>query len=206
MSKYVVNFAGYPIYLSQGNKIASEKELNYLRKINQNFAKNKKPFKLSKGSHILEDKQLKNIKKIILYSFEDYKNNVLQINNSFYICNSWSTSQKKGEFHHTHVHPNHIFSAVYYAKAKKCSLVFYLDRSRIQENFNFSYDIKEYNVYNSGSWRIDVNAGDVIIFPGHLRHESALCEVDERIVVGSSFFIKGKLGSQDSYNDINLKV
>jgi len=217
MNKHIINFGGYPIYVSQTNKIPIEKDLNILRKSNKKGFQNNRAyemagvnysskFKLSDDSHILKNKKLKNIEKILLDCFKDYVNNILQIKNEFYMCNSWSTLQKKGEFHPGHTHPNHIFSAVYYAKAEKSSLVFYLDRSKLQENFHFSYDIKEYNIYNSCSWRIDVNAGDVIIFPGHLKHESALCEVDERIVVGSSFFIKGKLGSQDNYNDINLKV
>lgn len=205
MNQHVINFAGNPIFLSQGNNLVTEKEINYLRNINQKLIKNK-TFKVSEGSHILEDKKLKNIKKIILDTFDNYKNNVLQINNSFYICNSWSTLQKKGEFHHAHVHPNHIFSAVYYAKAKKSSLFFMLDKSKLQESFHFSYDIKEYNIYNSCTWHLDITEGDVVIFPGHLRHESGVCEVEERIVVGCSFFIKGKIGSQDSYNDIYLSM
>ena len=206
MSKYVINFAGNPIYVSQGNYIVSEEELNYLRKINQKIDVNKKTFLLSENAHILEHKQLLNIKKILLNSFDDYKNNVLQKNNSFYICNSWSTLQKKGQFHFAHDHPNHIFSAVYYAKTEKSNLIFTLNRSKIQEGFHFEYDIKEYNIYNSANWKVEVNQGDVVIFPGHLRHESSICEDDERIVVGSSFFVKGKLGAQGTYNDIYLNV
>jgi len=201
MTKYIIPFGGYPIYLSTNNRTANDEEINYLREINTY----KKRLKYSNNSHIFENKKLEGIKKIITDSFDDYKNNVLQIRNSFYICNSWSTLQKKGEQHHCHFHANHIFSAVYYAKVKKTSLIFYIERSKLSENFHFSYDLIKNNVYNSDSWRMDVSQGDIIIFPGHLRHESSICEDDERIIVGSSFFIKGKLGSSNEFNDINLK-
>ena len=203
MNKHIINFGGYPIYLSQGNKIVTEKELNILRKSNQKSFK-KHSLLFSDDSHVLQNKELKNIEKILLDCFKDYVNDILQIKNQFYMCNSWSTLQKKGDFHSSHIHPNHIFSAVYYAKTPKSSLTFYLERSKIQENFHFSYDIKKYNIYNSTSWFVEVNSGDVIIFPGHLKHESSVCKGNERIIVGSSFFIKGKLGSTDTYNDINL--
>ena len=217
MNKHIMNFGGYPICLFQTNKIPTEKNLNILRKSSKKGFQDNRPyeeaglnysskFKLSDDSHILKNKKLKNIEKILLDCFKDYVNNILQIKNEFYICNSWSTLQKKGEFHPGHTHPNHIFSAVYYAKTQKSSLIFYLERSRIQENFHFLYDIKEYNIYNSTSWFVEVNSGDVIIFPGQLKHESSVCENDERIIVGSSFFIKGKIGSKEMYNDINLKV
>lgn len=204
MNKDVINFAGNPIYVSRGNEIASTKELDHLRNINKIFIENNKTLKLSESSHIFKDKQLKNIEQILLNNFNDYKKDVLQINDSFYICNSWCTLQTKGGSHHNHVHPNAIFSAVYYAKAEKSVLIFYLDRSKLQENFHFSYEIKNYNIYNSCSWSVEVNAGDVIIFPGHLRHQSPVCEIDERIIVSSSFFVKGKLGDQNTYNDIYL--
>jgi len=217
MNKHIMNFGGYPICLFQTNKIPTEKNLNILRKSSKKIFQDNKPyevsgfnysskFKLSDDSHIFKNKKLKNIEKILLDCYEDYVNNILQIKNEFYICNSWCTLQKKGEFHPSHTHPNHIFSAVYYAKAQKSSLIFHLERSRIQENFHFDYEIKEYNIYNSTSWFVEVNSGDVIIFPGQLKHGSSVCENDERIIVGSSLFIKGKIGYEEMYSDINLKV
>lgn len=208
MNKHNINFGGHPIYLSQGHKPATEKELDILRKSSQKVSGSKETsiLKLSEDSHLLKNKKLKNIKKILLDCFKDYVDNILQIKNKFYMCNSWSGLQKKGEFHPGHTHPNHIFSAVYYAKTQKSSLNFFLEKSRIQESFHFSYDVKKYNTYNSSSWVVVVNLGDVLIFPGHLKHQSSVCEGNERIIVGSSFFLEGKIGSQEMYNDFNLKV
>lgn len=204
MKKNILLFGGNPIFIVQNNELPTEKELIFLRKtkfIKSNIKTNPK---FSKGSHILKHKQLKNIKEIILNNFNDYLNNVLEINNKFYICNSWSTLQKKGNFHKSHYHPNHIFSVVYYAKAEKSNLIFYLEKSKIQEAFFFQYSIKKYNHFNSHSWTLDVKSGDVVIFPGQLKHQTSICETDERIIVGASFFIKEKIGSELDYNDIYL--
>ena len=119
--------------------------------------------------------------------------------------NFMKTNKKKGNIHNGHQHPKHIFSAVYYAKAEKSSLIFQIERSKIQEGFLFQYNVKNYNYFNSSSWTLEVNSGDVLIFPGHLQHSSSICETDERIVVGSSFFIKEKIGLEGDYNDIYLK-
>jgi hypothetical protein len=204
-NKHIISFAGNPIFYSQKNPMASNKELDFLRKIKFRNNDFKIRPRFSKESHILKYKQLKNIKKILLDNFNYYLNKVLEINNSFYICNSWATIQKKGNFHNGHHHPNHIFSAVYYAKAEKSSLIFQIERSKIQEGFLFQYNVKNYNYFNSSSWTLEVNSGDVLIFPGHLQHSSSICETDERIVVGSSFFIKEKIGLEGDYNDIYLK-
>jgi len=205
MNKHVISFGGNPIYVCPGNRKANEKELNHLRRINR-INNKERTLKLTDDSQILKNKKLEGIEKIILKNFNDYTNNILQIDNSFYICNSWSTYQKKGDHHPSHKHANAIFSAVYYAKVEKTSLVFLIERSKLNENFYFAYNIKNYNEFNSSSWRVDVTAGDVIIFPGHIRHQTPVCEDDERLMVGTSFFIKGKLGCQEDYNDINLKI
>jgi hypothetical protein len=204
MKKNILLFGGNPIFFVQNNELPKEKELIFLRKTKFIKSDSKTNPKFSKESHILKHKQLKNIKKILLNNFNDYLNNVLEINNKFYICNSWSTLQKKGNFHKSHYHPNHIFSAVYYAKAEKSNLIFYLDKSKIQEAFFFQYSVKKYNYFNSHSWTLDVKSGDVVIFPGQLKHKTSICETDERIIVGASFFIKEKIGSELDYNDIYL--
>jgi len=205
MNKHIISFGGNPIYICNNNRIANEEELKYLRKINT-INHNKNNLTLSNGSQVFKNKKLKGIEKIILNNFEDFKNNILEIDNSFYICNSWSTLQKRGDHHPCHQHANAIFSAVYYAKVEKTSLLFFLERSKLNVNFHFEYKIKRYNSFNSSSWKIDISAGDVIIFPGHLRHQTPICEEDERIMVGTSFFVNGRLGDATNYNDLNIKI
>ena len=208
MSKIVIPFSGYPICKINTNNLLTKKELSFLKNLKKKsslYSSNVTNLKLSSETNILDYKELKKIKNLIWDNFDDYINNVLQIENQFYICNSWCTIQNKGDYHPPHFHSNHIFSAVYYAQANKSEIKFTINRSKIQEGFFFEYKIKNYNIYNAASWTFEVNSGDLIIFPGELQHESTVCESDdERVMVGSSYFIKGNLGSKERYNDISI--
>ena len=69
-------------------------------------------------------------------------------------------------------------------------LLFKLDKSSLQNNFNFSFKCKNYNVFNSSLWEIPVKSGDMIIFPGDLWHSGLINKYDyERVIIGTNFFI-----------------
>ena len=196
MNKHIIPFAGYPIFLIQSSFHLNDEELNFLRKLNYNDHDEIKDLKISSDTDVLRLNKLKKLKNFIKDCFNDYVSNVLQINNNFSFCQSWCTIQYKKAKHPKHSHPNHVISSVYYAKAKETSLNFYTDKSRIQEGFYFDYGIIEYNVFNSSSHTVPLKTGDIIFFPGHLNHESSINDDDERIIVGSSFFIDGKIGDR----------
>ena len=172
MNKHVIPFAGYPIYLIKSSFYLNEEELNHLRNLNYKNHKSKKNLKISSDADILRLDKFKNLKNFIKDCLNDYVSNVLQINNNFCFCQSWSTIQTKTVNHPQHSHPNHLLGSVYYAKAEKTNLIFYVNRSRIQEGFNFDYEVNEYNIFNSKSYTISLNTGDIIFFPAHLSHES----------------------------------
>ena len=67
-----------------------------------------------KGKSILEDERLLRVKTHILTIFNDYVTNHLQIQNQFYLTQSWTAINQKGDAHHSHIHPNCVFSCVYY--------------------------------------------------------------------------------------------
>ena len=209
MTNYVIPFSGYPIYKVSVNDLHTDDELNFIKSfkkknIHSNITNNNGA-KISENSHILNFSELHNIKELILKNFNDYINNVLEIENQFYMCNSWCGIQNKNNFHPRHAHPNAIFSCVYYLQSDNSSIIFTKDKSKIQEGFFFEYKIKKYNLYNSQEWNLPVKTGDMIFFPGELHHQTEKYEGEnERIIVASSFFIKGQLGTSQSLNDINL--
>jgi len=204
MNKHLLPFAGYPIFLIKSSFHLNNEELNFLRNLNYKIDKEGQNLKISLDTDILRSDKLIKLKNFIKDCLNDYVSNVLEINNNFSFCQSWSTIQTKKGKHPKHLHPNHIISSVYYAKARETNLIFYINKSRIQEGFNFQYDVKQYNFFNSGFLKIPLNTGDIIFFPGHLTHESSINDDDERIVVGSSFFIDGEIGYKDSINNIDI--
>ena len=205
VAKFVTPFCGHPIYKITTNDVLSKDELAFLKSISEQSTYSDRKLKLLEGSNILNNKELHRIKNVIWNHFDDYVKNVLEIKNKFYMCNSWGTIQKKGNYHPNHKHPNAIFSSVFYVEAQDSFIKFFSEKSIIQEGFFFRYDIENYNVYNSSSWELSVGSGDILFFPGQLSHESKVHELSsERIIIGSSYFAKGTYGTSKDYDDIDL--
>ena len=160
---------------------------------------------VSENVSLLEDKSLAPLKKFIVQQAKEYVLGVLGIKDQIYLTQSWSTLNPTEAFHEAHEHPNTFISAVYYAQCKNSHLRFYLNTSSIREGFNFEYTIDKFNVYNSNMWTLPVKQGDIVLFPGHIRHGSlANKSSDPRIIVGANFFIKGKLGSNEQVSLITI--
>lgn len=204
MNKQIVPFAGYPIFLIEAGFHLNEEELSFLRNLEYQNHEMLGNLKLSKNTDVLQLDKLKRLKDFIKKSFDDYVSNVLEVENIFSFCQSWSTIQGKKGYHPVHAHANHIFSSVYYAKTKGTDLFFVINKSKIQDGYFLEYKIKNYNIYNATSYSISLKQGDIIFFPGQLHHGSSVNNDDERIIVGSSFFIDGKIGSKSLSSDIDI--
>ena len=158
-------------------------------------------FQLTRSDNILNNKEF-----VKDYSIDDhieaYRVSESKIEEGL---SSWATFQKKGDAHPNHAHSNAIFSSVYYPNAKDSKIIFTCPMPRIQEAFNFQYDILDWNIFNSPSWQIPVESGDIIIFPGQVHHETPVYDGEgERMMIGASYFLKGTLGTEKTYNTIHL--
>ena len=204
-------FCGYPIIKVETGELLYNNELNFLKgldtreQIEHIHNSPKISFRITKGVHILDSVELLRVRDFIWNNFCEYVDDILEIENQFYMCNSWATFQKKGDFHDSHQHTNAIYSVVFYVEADEDSLEFTSPQSKIHEGFNFSYNVKNYNVFNSRSWRVPVKTGDMVIFPGIINHGSTIHQSDtDRILIAASFFMKGEIGKDHNYNAIKI--
>lgn len=204
MDVSVIPFCGYPICLIKTGKKLNKKELSFFDQLNIKRHKDVN-LSLTNSDNILNAKEFTNVKKYLLKFFNDYVNKVLEIENNFVMCNSWGTVQKKGDSHPIHGHKNAFFSSVYYIDAIDSSITFTIHKAKIQEGFYIDYKVKNFNYFNSSTWELKVESGDLIIFPGELAHYTNVNEKDyTRKIIGSSYFIKGKIGSVANYNSVIL--
>jgi hypothetical protein len=198
----IVIMNGTPIGITNIDFVLTDEEnktildLNYSEKVKLN-----RPH-ISKDSSIFEKKELKRIKDIMSYWVEDYKNKILQIKNELRLVHSWATINNNTN-HQLHAHKNSLISCCFYLESEgQNKIIFKTEKSVLERCHYLDYDIKEYNAFNAGKWTIDITKGTIIIFLSDLEHESI--NEGKKIMLGSNYFITGKLGKHEEYTYLEI--
>jgi len=181
-----------PVIKSKSNYLFEQKEIDFIKNIEKkkNIGNDR-----SVSDNILENPELKNIKTFIETGIKTYVDAILSPLNqelNFYITQSWTNYTQPGNHHHKHTHPNSLISGCLYINADK-------DKDTITF-YNTSYHrisipVKNFNPYNSPSWWIPVETGQLILFNSSVEHmvENTKSN-DERISIAFNVFVKGHLG------------
>jgi uncharacterized protein (TIGR02466 family) len=110
---------------------------------------------------------------------------------------------KPGEWHHKHAHPNSFVSGVLYMKAVKDSdkIYFYGDEYK-----TIDLPTENYNIYNSKSWWLPVETGDLMLFPSSLTHSVEKVQADQtRVSLAFNTFPVGYVGQEESLTALHLR-
>jgi len=112
-------------------------------------------------------------------------------NKNIRIKEMWAIINEEGNFNVLHTHPNCYLSAAYYVKApEKCGR-FQIENPNIAKR-NFYPEIKIKNELNLQVAGIEIDEGDLLIFPGYLPHKVKANQSDEdRVVISFNVDIKG---------------
>jgi len=200
----LLNLKAIPIAHDKNVYHVNKKELAVIKKTE--YRAPRAGHYLSKSISLLNHKTLTSLKKFILKKAKEYTRDVLEIKDEIYMTQSWSTINTTDAFHIPHAHPNTFISIVYYVQCKDGFLFFDLHTSSIRECFNFKYTINKFNIYNSQTWDLPVKSGDIVLFPGHIRHGSIRNrDQEDRIIIGANFFIKGRLGTEEDVDLIGVQ-
>lgn len=103
----------------------------------------------------------------IFYSKLGYtKNDTVE----FKITNLWLNEMVSGSYHERHTHYGNVISGCFYVDVPPGSggVMFYGPLSRIDKA---NLDVKEYTVFNSGTWTIVPEAGNMLMWESYLQHE-----------------------------------
>ena len=89
----------------------------------------------------------------------------------FKIDNMWCNINKYKDYNISHIHPNSLFSGVYYLKTPKdCgNLVFEHPCKYLGYDWNENF-IQDYVTHNSGIWKILPKKNYLFLFPSWLKH------------------------------------
>ncbi len=192
-----------PVYQSSTGYVNFLQEINFLSSLELMQAKTNS---VSKNVQVLNYQELFKCKKICEEHLETYIKNTLDCKQEFYITNSWVAKSRPGESHHVHFHPNSIVSGVLYLQAEpNCGDIILHHKSSLRNNFDLSYDLNSYNIFNSSTWRYAVATGQILIFPSWINHSVEENKSDsDRIILGFNTFVKGTFGEAEY--SANLKL
>lgn len=150
----------------------------------------------SKETFLFDYPELSEIERFCRLHLEYYVENVLQCKDKLFITQCWSNITRKGERHHEHTHPNSIVSGVFYFQnnSKLPPIQF-----RRNDYHQISLDIGKHNNFNSATFLLPAESGELLLFPSTLTHSVLSNESDEdRISIAFNTFSKGSLGSIES--------
>jgi hypothetical protein len=200
----VVNFGGDAIAHIPTNNILNKQQVDYIN--NLDFKpKTPKGNRVSVSFNILDNPLMKSVRDWFSNYIGIYTQQIWGISNQFILCNSWATINEPGASHAKHHHPNAILALSYYIQVKDGKIYFEKVRTPIQNGFLFDYDIIKPTDYNATTHKFSLNNGDICIFPGHMEHGTTEnTSSTPRVMIAANYFIKGKIGANESLTYLEL--
>ena len=111
-------------------------------------------------------------------------------NKKIVISAMWAIINKKNDFNVLHSHPNASLSAAYYVGAPENCGKFIIEHLNMAKR-NFYPEVLQDNQLNAQAAGLEVNEGDLLIFPGYLLHKVGMNESDQdRVVISFNVEIK----------------
>ena len=171
------------------------KELSYIMKCEHKLNEKSQDTyaKQSTNTFLLDESELKDVREFIEVYLKFYVHNILECSDELRITQSWSNICEKGKKHHEHIHPNSIVSGVFYFQVnEKLPPIEF----RNPNTHTFTMNIEKQNNFNSATFLLPLNSGELILFPSNLAH-SVPENVNDlpRVSLAFNTFAKGSLGS-----------
>jgi hypothetical protein len=192
-----------PVLIANYHKDFTE-ELNYVKSLEHKLNEKSQTeyAKQSTNTFLLDEPELASIREFIEAYLKFYVHNVLECTDELVITQAWSNICEKGKKHHEHVHPNSIVSGVFYFQINENLPPI---EFRNPNTHSFNLNIQKQNNFNSATFLLPLNSGELILFPSNLTHSVPENKADlPRISLAFNTFAKNSLGSIDSLTYLPL--
>ena len=191
----LVELFSTPLLISKYPKDLS-KELSHVKNIKLRNQTNQTLSTQSLDTFILDKSEFKEISEFINSILKFYMRNILKCKDELIITQSWLNVTKKEQLHHDHFHPNSIISGVFYLRNDKNHPPIQFRRPSV---FGFQLEAIENNNFNSETYLLPADSGELLLFPSSLYH-SVLCNKtdEDRVSIAFNTFAKKSLGSIDN--------
>ena len=151
---------------------------------------------------------LGDVKKFCEHELKRYLENIEGVDTDLAglrITQSWLNKTKPGEYHHPHFHTNSYISAVLYIKCLPNDGINFDNRMYGMFN-NIEFPIKKTTQWNARSTGVDVEEGDLLLFPSWITHFVNVNETEnkERISLAFNTFPIGEMGNYNGGSLLTL--
>jgi len=150
----------------------------------------------TEDTFILDKPEMSRVRQFIDSKIKLFADDIMGSDNEMVITQSWLNKNGKGESHHEHKHPNSMISGVWYPQIHKNLPPIKFKNSQQRD---VSLSIKKFNNFNSATFMLPMNKGELILFPSNLTHSVNINQFDEeRISLSFNTWAKGNLGDEES--------
>ena len=160
----------------------------------------------SQNKQVLAEAAMASINARIQRSLDHYLQTIFATSNrvSLKVTQSWLTLTRKGESHHSHVHPNSVVSGVLYINVgQQDGINFY----RNQDSIWYELLRQQETYHNAFRYFIPVSVGDIVLFPSDLSHGvRELAEDVQRVSLSFNTFFEGELGREEFANSLKVSI
>lgn len=160
---------------------------------------------ISEDLYIFNHPELKQMADAVQTTLDIYASEVLGINASLYVTQSWSLVNKPGVGMHGHSHSNSLVSgSLYYAELPEPSSRMIFDRYNSYRRLELTPGKEKQNLFNTPMNVVVPKTHDVLLFPSELTHQVEPNTTQlVRHSIAFNCFIKGDLGD---YRDVSRLV
>ena len=151
------------------------------------------------NTYIFNNK-LKKLKQFCEMHIDNYVNQLLnhEEETNYYITQSWLSTTKPGEYHHTHYHSNSLISGTFYISTAEGDMITCVDPNAGNKERGLKSEPKEHNIWNALEWSLPVNNNLLLLFPSWLSHYVPINEStrsEPRMTIAFNTFAKGIFGN-----------
>lgn len=147
------------------------------------------------NTNILDHDIVLNIKTQILNYINEYIENIFKPIEKVtpYLTQSWINYTENNGWHHKHNHYNSFLSGVLYLNTSVEDKITFHKPGYTQIYLHSN----KWDDVNSLSWNIEVESGDIILFPSSLEHEVTQINTEmPRVSLAFNSFLRGNLGDE----------
>lgn len=161
-----------------------------------NWMKNKGNLR-SVNSYVLELPEFANLKSFVMETLETYLQQIVQPKQDVhpYLTQSWLNKTERGQFHHSHYHPNSFLSGVFYLETHDDMIIFSQTERKL-----FSLPPREVTNLNAENFTYKPSAGEILVFPSYFWHQVEVKQTEgSRISLAFNSLVRGMIGDENMF-------